>query len=425
MKDSFHARTEFAEMFKEIFTFFDHYFWDISWVEHPKIAVAVSWWSDSMFLSHLILSYREERWLSTDYLYFLHCNHKVRKESDEEEKFLNQFFKGYHFISSQRENWKENITEENLINRRYEQFNSFFSKEGINFLLLWHNLTDRIETTFMNMIRWCWLNGFLNMYYDTNHPLIKNASVLRPLLYFSKDEIEDYCKQYEIPYFEDRTNFDTSVSIRNKLRHEFIFPLEKLGGKKNKFFDSWKRIYQDIWENQHNELCLKPMNNNPYWNSAFAYEWCIYPKMISETWIASVFCKLGIDLKQWEIADIKNRLINWKDWHRVVWAWTLFIAHKRCYLIATTKAFWEKELHLEKKIDKKGIMVFGNYQVDIPKELIWAVLRFPKTGDHYKGKLLTKRAINEKIPIFWRNILPLAEKDEKIIFVFEPQHLIY
>jgi len=57
--------------------------------------------------------------------------------------------------------------------------------------------------------------------------------------------------------------------------------------------------------------------------------------------------------------------------------------------------------------------------------LIGAKLRFSKEGDRFQGKQLKKRMINQKIPIFWRNSLPLAEKEGKIIFVFRPQHLLW
>gem|GEM_PF-6534505 len=57
--------------------------------------------------------------------------------------------------------------------------------------------------------------------------------------------------------------------------------------------------------------------------------------------------------------------------------------------------------------------------------LIGAKLRFSKEGDRFQGKQLKKRMINQKIPMFWRNSLPLAEKEGKIIFVFRPQHLLW
>ena len=60
------------------------------------------------------------------------------------------------------------------------------------------------------------------------HPLLKNIQVIRPLLSYPKDKIEEVCKKFDIPYFEDRTNFDTSMSLRNEIRHNFIIPLSKI-----------------------------------------------------------------------------------------------------------------------------------------------------------------------------------------------------
>ncbi|MDO4714115.1 MAG: tRNA lysidine(34) synthetase TilS [bacterium] len=101
------------------------------------------------------------------------------------------------------------------------------------------------------------------------------------------------------------------------------------------------------------------------------------------------------------------------------------IAHQHFYFFPTKEAFWEKEIRFEKEILAEGMQTFGLFQLEVPAELIGAKLRFPRPGDKFHGKSLSKWAINQKIPLFWRNTLPLAEKEGKIMMVWKPQHLIF
>lgn len=420
MQQKFQELKELKTNFQESYNLLEKIFDKLNW---EKVAIAVSWWSDSIFLSYLILSYRKDKKLNTDNIYFLHCNHKIRKESEVEAKYLKDFFKDYNFKLFIRENTKEE-KEEFLRKRRYNEFNNYCRTNKIKYIFLWHNLTDKIETTLMNTIRWCGLKWFLNMKFLSKHPLLdENISIIRPLLPIPKSEIEKFCTKNNIKFFEDKTNFDTTTSLRNKLRHNFIIPLSKLG-KQNSFFQSWNTIYNALNNNQNQNYLLQiPLC--PYRNAKNAYKRAITKNMINIKSIVSTLENLWIQIKKWEINQLLTRLKNDWEWSQKIWTRTVFNSHSQTYFIESIKPFWEKELKLEKQIKNSWIQCFWKYKIDVPEELVWSTIRFPKPWDHYKNKLLTKRAINEKIPIFWRNILPLAEKDKKIIFVFEPNSLIY
>jgi len=420
MFKTFQEIKDFNTKFHETYSFLESFYEKLKW---EKIAIAVSWWSDSIFLSYLILSFYVEKNLDTNNIHFLHCNHKIREESETEAKYLTNFFNKYNFKLFIRDNSKEQ-KEEALRERRYQQFNTYCCDNKIKYLFFWHNLTDKLETSLMNTIRWCGLNGFLNMETISNHPLLdKNIYVIRPLLSLPKSEIEEFCIKNKIKYFEDKTNFDTSTSLRNKIRHEFIIPLSKLW-KENIFFQSWNTIYNEIISNKAQNYLL-PIKTCPYWNATNSYKWAIPKNLITTETLANVFSSLWIIIKKWELNELLQRLTNNGEWYHVFEWRTLFHSHSEIYFIQSDKKFWEKELHLEKEIKTAWIQCFWKYKIDIPSSLIWTTIRFPAPWDHYKNKLLTKRAINQKIPIFWRNILPLAEKDKKIIFVFEPSNLIY
>jgi tRNA(Ile)-lysidine synthase TilS/MesJ len=99
----------------------------------------------------------------------------------------------------------------------------------------------------MNMRRGCQVRGFLNMRtlelkakserlkaakvdnFDNNlthhSRFVTRYHIVRPLLSYSKKEIQDYCDEHKIPYMIDQSNVDPSVSQRNKIRHEIVMKL--------------------------------------------------------------------------------------------------------------------------------------------------------------------------------------------------------
>jgi tRNA(Ile)-lysidine synthase TilS/MesJ len=112
-------------------------------------------------------------------------------------------------------------------------------------LIIGHNLTDRIETSLMNMRRGCQVRGFVNMKVQegkkwsksgqkvvkdqilhTHYPsLVTRYHFLRPLLQYSKKQVQEYCDEHKIPYMIDASNADITVSQRNRIRHEIVMKL--------------------------------------------------------------------------------------------------------------------------------------------------------------------------------------------------------
>lgn len=406
--------------FPSLFDYFNKNF-----PEERNVALAVSWWSDSMFLATLLYSFWMDKWFNSQLITILHCNHKVREESNEEETYLKEFFKNkVNFICFERENsWDS--TEEALREWRYGKFNTYCKENNIHDICFWHNLTDRIETSLMNLIRWCWLKGFLNMKTPSSHPLLEDIVIHRPLLHLSKKAITWYCKEYHIPYFEDRTNYNTETSLRNTIRINHLLPLSEISDN-NSLLESWDHLYKDIEDISNQNMYLQPLKINPYWNAKKAYEWWVTPELITDTSLSKICFCLGISHSKGSFKELISWIKSSEDGFMETWEWTWFIAHWRYYIMQAKPRFWEKEPHLEKKITLSGMQNFWKYWIDIhDSKLIGSTIRFPQEWDTFHGKLFTKWCINHKIPLFWRNVLPLAEKDGKIISVFEPHMLMF
>ena len=196
--------------------------------------IAVSGWADSMFLSFLIYSFFANNNLDFNNLFFIHCNHKTRKETEQEQKFIEDFFDWLN-LNIVIYSGNEKKTENSLRNWRYSEFQKVIDKNKIDYIFTWHNLTDRIESSFMNVFRGSGLNGFLSMKFIDKSPLLQNVQTVRPLLSFTKTQIEEFYSKFNIPFFIDQTNLDSSTSLRNNIRLELFPQFEKLSNTKESF----------------------------------------------------------------------------------------------------------------------------------------------------------------------------------------------
>ncbi len=101
---------------------------------------------------------------------------------------------------------------------RYEYFEEARQKEGYNSVAVAHNLNDNIETLLINLTRGTGIAGLSGMKPSSNR-------IIRPLLFATRQLIEEYCTHYEIVYREDKSNSETKYT-RNKIRH-LILPVLK------------------------------------------------------------------------------------------------------------------------------------------------------------------------------------------------------
>lgn len=104
---------------------------------------------------------------------------------------------------------------------RYEFFESLIQIEGYDNLLTAHQLNDQLEWFLMRLTKGAGTSELLGL-----EPVSKrdNYTLLRPLLEYSKDELLEYLKENNYPYFVDESNRDEKYE-RNKFRKEFADPL--------------------------------------------------------------------------------------------------------------------------------------------------------------------------------------------------------
>lgn len=86
------------------------------------------------------------------------------------------------------------------------------------YLLLAHHLNDQAETLFLRLLRGAGLTGI-----SAIHPIAKlgDINIIRPLLYFTKQELANFAQQHNINYIIDPSNNNINFT-RNFLRHKIM-----------------------------------------------------------------------------------------------------------------------------------------------------------------------------------------------------------
>ena len=111
---------------------------------------------------------------------------------------------------------------------RYAWFAELCREQGFTHLAVAHNLDDNAETLLLHLLRGTGMRGLSGIREAGPLPGADGVSgpegvrLIRPLLGFSRREIEAYAVRAGVPFRVDATNADTSIA-RNRLRHE-VFP---------------------------------------------------------------------------------------------------------------------------------------------------------------------------------------------------------
>lgn len=102
---------------------------------------------------------------------------------------------------------------------RYEHFEKQRTALGFEKIAVAHHQDDQAETLFLRLIRGSGLEGLAGI--RPSRIDSSGATIIRPLLYCSRRQIEAYCEEKGVQPMVDHTNADTAYS-RNFIRNEVI-----------------------------------------------------------------------------------------------------------------------------------------------------------------------------------------------------------
>ena len=188
--------------------------------------IAVSGGVDSMCLADLWV-----RAFGSESCAMAHCNFNLRGEdSNADEALVTEWAQSHdvklHKVSFDTLQYaSDNGVSIEMAARelRYRWFGELCSEHGYAAVVVAHHADDNAETMVLNMVRGAGLKGLTGMKPVSPLPYANGSVLLRPLLTFTRKQIEGHAFAWKVPYREDKTN--SSVEYRrNSVRHE-VFPL--------------------------------------------------------------------------------------------------------------------------------------------------------------------------------------------------------
>ena len=198
--------------------------------EKETALLAVSGGIDSICLASLFLNSSSGRRFAV-----AHCNFHLRGEDSDSDEALVAAWCGrngvrFHKADFDTEQYasSHNVSIEMAARElRYDWFASLCRENGYYGVAVAHNANDNAETLILNLLRGTGLRGITGMQVETVVPVTRDelsgVRLLRPMLSFSRKQIEEYVAANSLEYHDDRTNAET-VYKRNRIRH-LVFPV--------------------------------------------------------------------------------------------------------------------------------------------------------------------------------------------------------
>lgn len=368
-----------------------------------------------------------------------HINHQLRgEESDRDESFCIKLCNSLNielFVEKLDVNTycKENKlgTEEGARELRYITFSKYC---GNNKIATAHTASDNIETVLINFTRGTALKGLCGI------PPVRD-NIIRPLIYCTREEVEEYLKEKNQSYVTDSTNLTTDYT-RNKIRHEVIPVLKSINPSlENSFLKTNQSISRDnsyleeiadkilkeitILKGTYNANILREMDTS-----------------ISFRCIAKILKTNGLECNSERVNDIYNIVLNNGKINLSgnVYAISNSGKLKISVIKKEEKVVLEQPLVTDKEItffDKKFIFYKQNYDennwdlnvnkkftigyLDYDKIECKVIVRNRRNGDKIR---FASRPHTTSVKKLFNSDIPLEERD-KILFLADEKGVIF
>lgn len=258
---------------------------------NDTIVIGVSTGPDSMCLLS-ILEYLNTKFNLHLKIIVCHINHNVRKESVEEEEYIKKYCNKHNLILEIKRLQKiEKNFESNARKERYIFFKEVVNKYNAKYLMTAHHGDDLIETILLRQIRGSVLMGYAGFPKETKYD---NYTLVRPLVYVTKEDILKYLEENNIKYYNDYTN-DLDNHIRNRIRHNILPILKKENPNIHlKFLEYSEEVFASdkILQNISNEITKKIYNNNRIIISQLISEDEVIIKRVIQNILKSIYVSL-------------------------------------------------------------------------------------------------------------------------------------
>jgi tRNA(Ile)-lysidine synthase len=365
----------------------------------------------------------------------MHCNFQLRGlESFGDQQFIQEYSQQnnvpFVFTQFDTEAFANDFKVSTQVAARDLRYSWFYEQLEIlkaDYILTAHHADDNIETFLINLSRGTGLEGL------TGIP-VQNEKVIRPLLSFSRQEIEEYAVANKIEWREDSSNASDKY-LRNKIRHHLIPTLKELNPafissfEKTQTFlkeaqdlvdDAAIMVYQQVAREEGEDIYfdLVRLLELPNFNS-YLYQW------LNE-----------FGFTAWE--DIYE-LVNSQSGKQVVAPYFRLIKDRDCLILSPLQSdYLQKEFLIEtvdSKVNFPLNLLFSNVDaigassnstifVDREKLLFPLTLRHWKEGDVFqpfgmegKSKKVSKLFKDEKLSLIEKENTWLLCSENQVVWV--------
>jgi len=183
---------------------------------HARLLVAVSGGQDSLCLLKLLLDLQSKwSWV----LAIAHCNHGWSSDvgiAEHVEQIATAWGVPF-YLKKATGIIKE--TEAAARKWRYEALIEIASEQGFATIITGHTLSDRAETLLYNLIRGAGADGIAALTWQRS--LTAEIELVRPLLNISRSETGEFCRQFQLPVWQDTANENRKYA-RNRIRTDLL-----------------------------------------------------------------------------------------------------------------------------------------------------------------------------------------------------------
>lgn len=183
-----------------------------------KVLAAVSGGSDSVAMLQLLAGLKEEWGLDIEVACIDHgIRPEARREAEFVESLAGQWGLPFHLMKGDaagRARREKKSLQHAAREMRYELLEKLMANRVAGKLAVGHTLDDQAETVIMNVIRGCGLDGLAGI------SSVRGA-IIRPVLIFRRSELMEHLRRHAISYFSDKSNLDSRF-MRTRIRHKII-----------------------------------------------------------------------------------------------------------------------------------------------------------------------------------------------------------
>ncbi len=245
-----------------------------------KIVLAVSGGKDSVVLLDL---FQEAKFNFT----VAHCNFQLRgEESDQDAEFVKQLcashgipFRATTFETKDFAKTNKLSIEMAARQLRYKWFEQLRQELDYQYIASAHHLNDSIETILLNLTKGTGIAGLRGI-------LPKKEYTVRPLLFASRTDIENYVTEKQLEWREDSSNASNDYQrnlLRNEvipllkkinpnLEHTFARNIERLQAIESDFQKNLSHFNESVCKEENGALCLKISTIQDWQSAAYLLE---------------------------------------------------------------------------------------------------------------------------------------------------------